>query len=81
MRCNHVPRLIFLITSFFLFFQHLSAANNFAFFQEGNKIVFIRHALAPGSGDPTGFQIDDCETQRNLSQKGIKQSKKIGVFF
>ena len=81
MRCNHVPRLIFLITSFFLFFQHLSVANNLAFFQEGNKIVFIRHALAPGSGDPTGFKINDCETQRNLSQKGIKQSKKIGVFF
>ena len=81
MRCNHVPRLIFLITSFFLFFQHLSAANNFAFFQEGDKIILIRHAKAPGGGDPEGFKIEDCKTQRNLDMMGINQAKKIGKLF
>ena len=49
--------------------------------QEGNKIIFIRHAIAPGNGDPENFNIKDCSTQRNLSENGIKQSKKIGLFF
>ena len=47
----------------------------------GKKIVFIRHALAPGNGDPDNFKITDCSTQRNLNEKGIAQSKKIGIFF
>ena len=42
--------------------------------QEGNKIIFIRHAIAPGNGDPENFNIKDCSTQRNLSENGIKQS-------
>ena len=41
----------------------------------------IRHSIAPGSGDPTGFKINDCKTQRNLSEEGINQSKKIGKLF
>jgi len=51
------------------------------FLKEGKKIIFIRHAIAPGNGDPDNFDINDCETQRNLSEKGIQQSKKIGLFF
>ena len=49
--------------------------------QSGGNIVFIRHALAPGNGDPENFDIQVCSTQRNLSNQGIKQSKMIGVFF
>ena len=49
--------------------------------QEGNKIIFIRHAIAPGNGDPDNFNIKDCSSQRNLDNNGIKQSKKIGLFF
>ena len=49
--------------------------------QSGGNIIFIRHALAPGNGDPENFDIKDCSTQRNLSEKGISQSKKIGNFF
>ena len=48
---------------------------------EGKKLIFIRHALAPGNGDPDNFKINDCSTQRNLSKKGINQSLKIGDFF
>ena len=48
---------------------------------EGKKLVFIRHAIAPGNGDPDNFDIKDCSTQRNLNKNGIKQSKKIGLFF
>ncbi len=49
--------------------------------KEGGKIIFIRHALAPGNGDPENFDINDCSSQRNLSNKCINQSKIIGKFF
>ena len=39
--------------------------------QEGNKIIFIRHAIAPGNGDPENFNIKDCSTQRNLSRNSL----------
>ena len=49
--------------------------------QSGGNIIFIRHALAPGTGDPENIDLNDCETQRNLNDKGIEQSKIIGDFF
>ena len=49
--------------------------------QDGDKVIFIRHAKAPGGGDPEEFKIEDCKTQRNLNEAGIKQSKKIGRLF
>ena len=49
--------------------------------KKGGNIVFIRHAIAPGNGDPDNFDLKDCSTQRNLSKNGIEQSKKIGEFF
>ena len=49
--------------------------------KEGNKIIFIRHAIAPGNGDPENFKINNCATQRNLNKNGIIQSKNIGFFF
>ena len=49
--------------------------------KEGGKLIFIRHAIAPGGGDPIDFDILRCETQRNLSKEGIVQSKNIGKFF
>ena len=49
--------------------------------KNGGNIIFIRHAIAPGNGDPDNFDLRDCSTQRNLSKNGIEQSKKIGEFF
>ena len=49
--------------------------------QKGGKLIFIRHAYAPGSGDPENFNLNDCSTQRNLNNNGKIQSKKIGEFF
>ena len=69
-----------LIFSLFSFHSH-SSSQNWKPAQEGNKIILIRHSLAPGGGDPIGFKIDDCKTQRNLNQTGINQSKKIGKLF
>ena len=41
-------------------------------------VVFMRHALAPGFGDPAHFKLDDCNTQRNLDENGREQAKSIG---
>ena len=61
--------------------QANSSENVIKNLKEGGKIIFIRHALAPGGGDPDNFNLNDCKTQRNLSKEGINQSKKIGSFF
>jgi broad specificity phosphatase PhoE len=47
----------------------------------GGKLIFIRHAYAPGSGDPNNFDIKDCTTQRNLNNAGKEQAQKIGNYF
>jgi phosphohistidine phosphatase SixA len=46
----------------------------------GGHILMIRHALAPGNGDPPNFKIDDCATQRNLDDTGRDQARSIGVW-
>ena len=49
--------------------------------KEGGKLIFIRHAYAPGSGDPENFDLKDCSSQRNLNQKGKDQAVMIGLSF
>ena len=41
-------------------------------------VVALRHALAPGTGDPPGFVLEDCSTQRNLDGRGRGQARAIG---
>jgi len=48
---------------------------------EGGKLIFIRHAYAPGGGDPDNFDISNCVSQRNLNKEGVEQAKIIGKFF
>ena len=49
--------------------------------REGGKVIFIRHAYAPGGGDPDNFDINDCNTQRNLDEIGKIQANNIGKYF
>ena len=49
--------------------------------EDGGKLIFIRHAYAPGNGDPNNFNLNDCSTQRNLNKRGREQAKQIGDFF
>ena len=77
---NNVPHIFFL-TFLFLILNISSALADWQPAKEGNKIILIRHSIAPGSGDPSNFNINDCRTQRNLSKEGVKQSKKIGKLF
>ncbi len=74
-------KIIILIILFL--FNHISHAdeNIVEILKKNDNIIFIRHSLAPGSGDPENINLNDCKTQRNLNSEGIKQSKKIGNFF
>ena len=73
--------IIILLISFNSPFKVISDNDFKNILKEGGKLIFIRHAYAPGSGDPNGFVISNCASQRNLSKEGIDQSKRIGQFF
>ena len=45
------------------------------------RVLMLRHALAPGFGDPSNFQLRDCSTQRILDEVGREQSRQIGNAF
>ncbi len=49
--------------------------------RSGEAVALLRHALAPGVGDPPGFKLGDCSTQRNLSAAGRAQAEAIGNLF
>ena len=73
-----------LLFVFFVFFYSLSTNANTSLVEsliQNDKLIFIRHALAPGNGDPDNFDILDCTTQRNLDGVGRDQSKRLGKFF
>ncbi|WOD41432.1 hypothetical protein [Nodosilinea sp. E11] len=55
--------------------EHLQQAD------EQLYVVLLRHAIAPGTGDPVGFRLGDCATQRNLSAAGQDQARRIGAAF
>ena len=44
----------------------------------GGHVLMLRHAYAPGTGDPANFRLDDCSTQRNLDDRGRAQAGAIG---
>ena len=66
---KNVPHKI-LFLFLFLFSFNLEASDlSWQSAKAGNKIILIRHSLAPGGGDPKGFNINDCKTQRNLNKQ------------
>ena len=73
-----------IILIFFLFLLNKTSFANeniVEILKKENNIIFIRHAIAPGNGDPQNFDISNCSTQRNLSKEGELQALKIGKFF
>ena len=81
-----MKRYLFILTCLTFVSSNLYANTNHITLKEfknknHNKIFFMRHSLAPGNGDPSNFNINDCSTQRNLDKIGIKQSKTVGNYF
>jgi phosphohistidine phosphatase SixA len=76
-RLSRVITLIICIASNLLIAQHAQAS--FAGdLQDGQHVLVMRHADAPGYGDPAGYVLGQCYTQRNLGDYGKKQTKAIG---
>ena len=76
-----IVNLFFVISIFFTFSSLSNETTSWELLKEGGKVVFIRHAYAPGGGDPKNFDLYDCSTQRNLNEEGINQSKIMGKLF
>ena len=56
----------------------ISAEPAWESWREGKALLLMRHTLAPGTGDPAGFVLEDCSTQRNLNNEGRQQAKRWG---
>lgn len=50
-----------------------------ALLRNGGHVVLLRHAMTTGSNEPANFDIGDCKTQRNLSERGRQQARKLGA--
>lgn len=56
-------------------FADVGSAEAWKALREGSAVLMMRHALAPGTGDPANFKLGDCSTQRNLNQAGREQAR------
>ncbi|MEW9836036.1 histidine phosphatase family protein [Mesorhizobium marinum] len=52
-----------------------------ALLREGEHVVLLRNAMAPGASEPANFDIEKCSTQRRLSERGKLQARKMGALF
>lgn len=82
--CSRLLPVIFLLLSGLLSVPGSAEAEEqriLAELKTGNHVALLRHALAPGIGDPDNFDLNDCTTQRNLSAAGRQQAADIGLKF
>jgi len=73
-----IATFLFLLSGLFIAQQALASLANDL--QDGQHVLLMRHADAPGYGDPAGYVISQCSTQRNLGDYGKKQAKAIGTW-
>ncbi|HZH12308.1 MAG TPA: histidine phosphatase family protein [Microvirga sp.] len=82
MKCR-LRKIIFALFAMLMMVPHTAAASDLAWkaLRAGAAIAVLRHARAPGTGDPPNFRLEDCATQRNLSEEGRVQARTIGLRF
>jgi phosphohistidine phosphatase SixA len=68
-----------LITLLLICLPGLLSANDWSALREPGAMAIMRHALAPGIGDPSNHTLGDCSTQRNLDARGRAQAETIGA--
>ncbi|MEI4233079.1 histidine phosphatase family protein [Roseovarius sp. D22-M7] len=67
-----------LLTVIFLTHASFGAAADLSLLKQDGVVALMRHALAPGTGDPAGFELGECSTQRNLDDRGRAQARRTG---
>jgi phosphohistidine phosphatase SixA len=79
---SHTRRLALLLVAGMVVAPFVPAARadeaGWAALGKPGAVALIRHARAPGTGDPPGFRLGDCATQRNLSEEGRAQARRLG---
>lgn len=78
---KHSRRSLFTALGFLLVVPPSLAADAWAELAKPGAIVLFRHATAPGAGDPPGFKLEDCVTQRNLDDRGRGEARRLGEQF
>jgi phosphohistidine phosphatase SixA len=74
-------RFAILLAAFFATPPAFATEAGWARLGEGGYVVLLTHAEAPGVGDPANFDIENCSTQRNLSDRGQQQARRMGPLF
>ena len=69
-----------ILWTFCLYFPIQTKAALVGDLKDGQHVLLMRHADAPGYGDPAGYVIEQCSTQRNLGDDGKRQAKAIGAW-
>jgi phosphohistidine phosphatase SixA len=69
-----------LLAALFTTQAHATEAG-WALLREGGHVVLLRHANAPGAMESAHFDLANCATQRNLSDRGRQQARRIGALF
>ncbi|SHL34625.1 Phosphohistidine phosphatase SixA [Roseovarius marisflavi] len=68
----------FLLTVYLCLFAGFASADDLSALKQPGVVALMRHALAPGTGDPSDFALGDCATQRNLDARGRDQARRTG---
>lgn len=85
LRCVNPSMMIIRLLTVLLLLLPLASAradeDGWTRLKQPGVIVLFRHANAPGTGDPPGFVLGDCSTQRNLDEQGRAEARAIGEAF
>ena len=78
--CRHMRYVLLILVGFVCAISNTRAAETvpLAELAKPGRVLMLRHANAPGTGDPSNFSLDDCATQRNLDQAGRAQALALG---
>ena len=69
------------IFAFFVVVPAQATEAGWALLRDGGHVVLLRHAMAQATTEPANFDIEKCSTQRNLTDRGAQQARKIGALF
>ena len=69
------------ILAFLAVFPAHATEAGWALLRDGGHVVLLRHAMSQGTSEPANFDIEKCSTQRNLTDRGRQQARRIGALF
>ena len=74
-----MKHIVLIFAALVALFPVSGKAGDGSLLERPGAVAMMRHALAPGGGDPARFDVRDCSTQRNLDDRGRAQARRIGA--